>query len=415
MLTLLIYLLVILFICSRIYVHILQVKLILDQPNIDVNRRNNDRLTSFMLAMQGGPLIGPTASSWPGWNSCTTHDKLRRLMDLPATMELEMSRHDRWTALMEACNFGHRAVLELLLSVPSIDLEAMNIRGQRADEVAMSRGHDILAQLIQAKRHAREQPEELPRIRELEEQVENLKTETRNRLLQNIDHKYAELSNLRSLHEKEIESMTRNIDSLQEQLEEAMKNRLSMITRQVRIVKNAEEEIRQLKRKLDNFDRYAAKVPSNQAPPQPPVTFSSVAISPMMSPSTGGARSMGSLNTGGGESVSNLDMTLFDKDFECSVCLDDMKPPVKIFQCRNGHVMCESCKNHPEVITCPTCRIPLPSPSALMRNIPMEKLARSYFEKMSQIVSSSRSSRSRSQNRSRSGSYDPLLNPSERW
>ena len=49
-----------------------------------------------------------------------------------------------------------------------------------------------------------------------------------------------------------------NIDSLQEQLEETMKLRLSMITRQVRIVKNAEEEIRQLKRKLDNFDRYAS-------------------------------------------------------------------------------------------------------------------------------------------------------------
>ena len=402
--------LLILFICSRIYVNILQVKLILDQPNVDVNRRNNDRLTSFMLAMQGGPLIGPTDSSWPGWNSCTTHDKLRRLMDLPATMELEMSRHDRWTALMEACNFGHRSVLELLLSVPSIDLEAMNIRGQRADEVAMSRGHEILAQLIQAKRHTREQPEELPRIRELEEQVENLKTETRNRLLQNIDHKYAELSNLRSLHEKEIESMTRNIDSLQEQLEEAMKNRLSMITRQVRIVKNAEEEIRQLKRKLDNFDRYAAasSKSSNQAPQQPPVTFNSVAISPMMSPSTGGARSMGSLNTGLSHS-SNLDITLFDKDFECSVCLDDMKPPVKIFQCRNGHVMCESCKNHPEVITCPTCRIPLPGPSALMRNIPMEKLARSYFEKMDVFVSSNHRSRSRSENRSRRSSFDILM------
>ena len=48
------------------------------------------------------------------------------------------------------------------------------------------------------------------------------------------------------------------IDSLQEQLEETMKLRLSMITRQVRIVKNAEEEIRQLKRKLENFDRYAS-------------------------------------------------------------------------------------------------------------------------------------------------------------
>jgi hypothetical protein len=150
---------------------IFQVKLLLDQPNIDVNRRNNDRLTSFMLAMHGGPLIGPLDSSWSGWDSSTTHDKLRRLVDLPASSELEMSRHDRWTALMEACNFGHKAIVELLLAMPSIDLEATNLRGQKAEEVATSRGHDNLAQLIHAKRYSREQPEELPRIRELEEQV----------------------------------------------------------------------------------------------------------------------------------------------------------------------------------------------------------------------------------------------------
>ena len=56
---------------------------------------------------------------------------------------------------MEACNFGHKAIVELLLTVPSLDLEAMNIRGQRADEVATSRGHDQLSQLIQNKRHSR--------------------------------------------------------------------------------------------------------------------------------------------------------------------------------------------------------------------------------------------------------------------
>jgi len=33
---------------------------------------------------------------------------------------------------------------------------------------------------------------------------------------------------------------------------------LSLITRQVREVKNLEEEIRQMKRKLENFDRYAS-------------------------------------------------------------------------------------------------------------------------------------------------------------
>ena len=264
----------------------------------------------------------------------------------------------------------------------------------------------------------RDTPEELVKIQELEEQVENLKMETRNRLKQNIDKKYEELAGIRSLHEKEIETMTRQIDSLQEQLEEAMKARLSMITRQVRIVKNAEEEIRQMKRKLENFDRYASTGSLQQQ-----VQHHSVALSPMTSgPSC--AHSLGSLTnmscgavgTSSGNG-SGPDRPMFDKDFECSVCLDDMRPPVKIFQCRNGHVMCESCKNHPEVVTCPTCRIPLPGADALMRNIPMEKLARSYFERINQVVH-----RSRSQNRSRSGSYDQLLsgNPTskannERW
>ena len=173
-----------------------------------------------------------------------------------------------------------------------------------------------------------------------------------------------------------------------------------------------------MKRKLENFDRYASTGSLQQQ-----VQHHSVALSPMTSgPSC--AHSLGSLTnmscgavgTSSGNG-SGPDRPMFDKDFECSVCLDDMRPPVKIFQCRNGHVMCESCKNHPEVVTCPTCRIPLPGADALMRNIPMEKLARSYFERINQVVH-----RSRSQNRSRSGSYDQLLsgNPTskannERW
>ena len=61
-----------------------------------------------------------------------------------------------------------------------------------------------------------------------------------------------------------------------------------MITRQVRIVKNAEEEIRQLKRKLDNFDRYAS------AANLPTVNYNTIAVSPMAAtPSC--AHSMGSL------------------------------------------------------------------------------------------------------------------------
>ncbi len=37
-----------------------------------------------------------------------------------------------------------------------------------------------------------------------------------------------------------------------------------------------------------------------------------------------------------------------------------MRPPAKIFQCRNGHVMCGECAEHPEaVVRCPSCRVPL--------------------------------------------------------
>jgi hypothetical protein len=71
----------------------------------------------------------------------------------------------------------------------------------------------------------------------------------------------------------------------------------------------------------------------------------------------GGASSLVNLS---GMLIDDRDRSSFDKEFECSVCLEEMRPPTKIFQCRNGHVMCEACKNHTEVSTCPTCRyIPL--------------------------------------------------------
>ncbi len=51
--------------------------MLLSHPEVDVNRRNNDRLTSFMLAMQaGGPLVGRAEAAWPGKMSgirCNVH------------------------------------------------------------------------------------------------------------------------------------------------------------------------------------------------------------------------------------------------------------------------------------------------------------------------------------------------------
>ena len=94
----------------------------LQHPEIDVNRRNNDRLTRFMLAMQSSNLP-PNVTSGTSANSVgnasntrgltasqildhastigvprqeeNAQEKLRRLMDLPATDDLEWTRQDR--------------------------------------------------------------------------------------------------------------------------------------------------------------------------------------------------------------------------------------------------------------------------------------------------------------------------------
>lgn len=53
--------------------------------------------------------------------------------------------------------------------------------------------------------------------------------------------------------------------------------------------------------------------------------------------------------------------------FECPVCSDSVLPP--IVQCRNGHLVCSSCREN--VDTCPVCREQLDD----IRNLALERIA----------------------------------------
>jgi hypothetical protein len=61
-------------------------------------------------------------------------------------------------------------------------------------------------------------------------------------------------------------------------------------------------------------------------------------------------------------------------ELECPVCLEEMKPPVRIWQCLSGHAVCELCRKSPLVRDCPTCRQKI-----VGRNILAEKLARTLY------------------------------------
>ena len=41
---------------------------------------------------------------------------------------------------------------------------------------------------------------------------------------------------------------------------------------------------------------------------------------------------------------------------ECPVCYEPFSPPRRIFQCTNGHLICEQCQNKPQLKLCPTCK-----------------------------------------------------------
>ena len=49
---------------------------------------------------------------------------------------------------------------------------------------------------------------------------------------------------------------------------------------------------------------------------------------------------MAATNNHGASSSSHPDLSsIFDKDFDCSVCLEEMAPPTRIFQCRQEKEM----------------------------------------------------------------------------
>ena len=62
---------------------------------------------------------------------------------------------------------------------------------------------------------------------------------------------------------------------------------------------------------------------------------------------------------------------------ECPICLQSLKPPVRIYQCVEGHYFCETCKQNRHMKTCPYCRAALAENCARVRC--MEEVMRIVF------------------------------------
>merc|ERR1712179_421328 len=65
------------------------------------------------------------------------------------------------------------------------------------------------------------------------------------------------------------------------------------------------------------------------------------------------------------------------QELECPVCLTEMVPPTRIWQCSAGHAICQNCKRNKNIKKkCPTCR-----QAIIGRATTLEKMAGSLFKK----------------------------------
>merc|ERR1712112_247767 len=82
---------------------------------------------------------------------------------------------------------------------------------------------------------------------------------------------------------------------------------------------------------------------------------------------------------------------------KCPVCLDTCRPSLQIWQCLEGHIVCESCISSPELVTCPQCRLSLDG--NVSRSRVLEEMAMRLFPQKKRTAEASQSTFHQNQER----------------
>ena len=79
------------------------------------------------------------------------------------------------------------------------------------------------------------------------------------------------------------------------------------------------------------------------------------------------------------EPVKKTQLTELEAELECCSCGHICKPPCKIYQCPEGDLLCQNCKDRTDSLTtCPRCQSGLVG--QVSRNKGLEKIAAKYYQ-----------------------------------
>lgn len=74
----------------------------------------------------------------------------------------------------------------------------------------------------------------------------------------------------------------------------------------------------------------------------------------------------------------NSALSELEAELQCCGCGKICSPPTQIYQCCEGDLLCQGCRNDNNLLTCPACHIPLEGKTS--RNKVLEKLAKKHFK-----------------------------------
>eukprot|EP00092_Neocalanus_flemingeri_P031786 GFUD01034529.1.p1 GENE.GFUD01034529.1~~GFUD01034529.1.p1 ORF type:complete len:302 (+),score=107.81 GFUD01034529.1:82-987(+) len=249
---------------------------------------------------------------------------------IPAMVNMETGSGE--TAVMLATQEGHMESVVEMARITGTDFGTKNSQGQTLLEVARERNYAQLVQFLEERSEEerlntqgeRSTPQLAPdvaaitlgslRLRDIADELENI--EAIEAVLVSEEISMQEKQN------EEIESLEARHQEEHTQLEESHAREKTQLR-----TKQEEEKEEQTNMRSTNIKRKSELERQMQA------HFSSCATS---APST--------------SSTPSPDVP------ECPVCMEEMKPPMQIFNCRNGHLTCADCRPKMTIAICTICR-----------------------------------------------------------
>ena len=253
------------------------------------------------------------------------YDKLEIVKYILDSQLIDINDTDTYinTPVHYACSLGKLKSLKLLLKydadVTILNKARLNCLGVAYSYLNTGGNKEQYINLIQKYMEQKEAARDIEEIQRAENKLVEVKLQVR---LKKKEKKIAAIGHL-----IEIKSELENkINEYNESEAEAIQDKIKSVEVQLEVVEKEIEEHFVLEREIFDLRKQLQEIRNGK-------TFSNW-------------RSLIDLS----------EINSFIDDSDCPICCLSLKPPVKIYQCTQGHYFCEKCKRNHTIIRCPSCR-----------------------------------------------------------